>query len=73
MTKEQFRETILKHADHDYEECIRLFEETGECLWCGGDGKVDETISEDDSKTVKCPICSNHGVGDFTGVTNDDR
>lgn len=64
MTKEQFRENILKYADHEYEECVQIYAETGNCLWCMGDKKVSadgmdsEGNIEHGVETVACPICS---------------
>jgi len=60
MTREQFRENILKHADHDFEECQRIFAESNICLWCEGEGTVSENSREGEHgvETVACPICS---------------
>lgn len=53
MTKEQFKEKILEHANHDYEECVRIFKETGECLWCENTRQVEGMFGEE-----FCPICT---------------
>ena len=71
MSKEEFIEGIIKHADHDFEECQRIYEETGNCLWCDGSKKVDANI--EGTETVACPVCTVREEVDFTGSTNEDR
>ena len=63
-TRAQFRETILKHANHDYEETIRIYADTGNCLWCDNTHFITSEVWDDDSHryqstgSSKCPVCT---------------